>query len=97
MSPLALSPGPSPPTPPTDLTVLSVDHQAATLEWTVTNVAYNNESYLVTYGRDPSMLVNSSAVIMGSTVITVQNRVSGCGLWVCLYVDHTPCRGIVCL
>lgn len=73
-------PGPSPPSPPTELTLISADHQSATLQWTIPSVAYDNESYVVMFGRDSNMLVNTSDIVEGSTDITLLNRVSGCGL-----------------
>ncbi len=72
----AHSTGPSPPTTPTSLTILSTDHESASFQWTVMAVAYDNESYIVTYGVDANNLNNSSAIVPGPSDISLTNRVS---------------------
>ncbi|XP_064386408.1 uncharacterized protein LOC135334957 isoform X2 [Halichondria panicea] len=67
--------GPSSPTTPMSLTVSMVNHQSASFEWVVMTVAYDNESYIVTYGLDSNDLSIFSATQPGSSDISLTNSV----------------------
>ncbi|XP_064386409.1 receptor-type tyrosine-protein phosphatase delta-like isoform X3 [Halichondria panicea] len=66
---------PSSPTTPMSLTVSMVNHQSASFEWVVMTVAYDNESYIVTYGLDSNDLSIFSATQPGSSDISLTNSV----------------------
>lgn len=48
-----------------DLSAISVVHNAATIVWVVTEIAYTNESYVVRYGTDVNNLLSSSTPVEG--------------------------------
>ena len=61
------TPGPAIPNLPVSLAALNVVHNAATIVWVVTEVAYTNESYVVQYRKDMSDLANASPPVDGGT------------------------------
>ena len=61
------TPGPAIPNPPVSLAALNVVHNAATIVWVVTEVAYTNESYVVQYGKDANDLASASPLVDGGT------------------------------
>ena len=86
----AHSTGPSSPTTPMSLTVSMVNHQSASFEWVVMTVAYDNESYIVTYGLDSNDLSIFSATQPGSSDISLTNSVRQC-VCVCVCVCVRAC------
>ena len=74
-----------------------VNHQSASFEWVVMTVAYDNESYIVTYGLDSNDLSNSSATVPGSSDISLTNSVRQC-VCVCVCVCVRACvRACACV
>ena len=59
------TPGPAIPSPPMSLAALHVFHNAATIVWVVTEVAYTSENYIVQYGTDANDLANASPLVDG--------------------------------
>ena len=59
------TPGLAIPNPPVNPAVLHVSHNAATIVWVVTEVAYTSESYIVQYGTYANNLANASPLVDG--------------------------------
>ena len=59
--------GPTSPNPPVSLGAKNVVHNATTVVWVVTEIAYTNESYVIRYGTDMNNLTNSSNPEEGGT------------------------------
>ena len=56
------------------LSALNVVHNAATIVWVVTEVAYTNESYIVRYGTDMNNLASSSTLVEGGMNFLAVNQ-----------------------
>ena len=58
--------GPSNPIQPTNLTVVDITPYRATIQWTVTSIAYTPEQYVVLYGLNESSLIWESDIVTGT-------------------------------
>jgi len=55
--------------------VTRVDHQSANLQWTITSLSYDRESYRVSYDNVSSNLQLSSESVQGNSDIRLVNQV----------------------
>ena len=74
MSPDQLFPtGPSTPLQPSNLMSTSVRHNRATIQWTVSRIAYTPETYTVHFGTSPGSLTNISQQRQSGDSFTATN------------------------
>ena len=65
---------PSLPLVPQDLTVVDVTYNSATILWTVAEISYTVEMYVVKYGLQVDLLTSESAVVSGGVDFLAVNR-----------------------
>ena len=56
------STGPINPKLPVNVIATDVQTNSATIQWTVSSIAYDPETYLILYGTKPMMLVQNSSI-----------------------------------
>ena len=61
------------PSPVTELGVVNLRHDTATIQWRVTSLTYDPETYIVEYGTDMNNLALTSAMVTSGNDISVMN------------------------
>ena len=72
---LNLSTGPAPPNAPSQVSVISVSHEDAEIEWRVLIISFTPESYHVEYGLSPQSLNLTSDTTTGTLDIQATDSI----------------------
>ena len=67
------SAGPSSPLQPSNLMSTGITHSRATIQWTVSRIAYTPETYTVHFGTTPGSLTNVSQQLQSGDNFTATN------------------------
>lgn len=65
---------PSSPLEPRDLIAVDITFNSAMILWTVLEISYTTETYVVRYGLQDDQLTNASAVVSGGTDFLAINQ-----------------------